>query len=301
LAGSQRVRRLAAHIMPDNLTASHADAHGREKLPTDLKVRIIAGSIMAAVALALTYAGSTWFALLVLVVALVISWEWGRVVRGASFDLAFLVHAAAVTVAIILAAQGYAALGLAVIAAAAIVLVPLVFGRGARLSVLGVLYVGVPAVALLWLRGDEPYGFLAVLFIFAIVWASDSAAYAAGRLIGGPKLWSQISPNKTWSGLLGALAASTIAAALFSFFIVGASPLGLALTGLVLGLVGQVGDLAESALKRIFGLKDASALIPGHGGFMDRMDSILPVAVAAGMFALAVDPHAPARALLFGI
>jgi phosphatidate cytidylyltransferase len=140
-----------------------------------------------------------------------------------------------------------------------------------------------------------------VLLIFAIVWASDSAAYAAGRLIGGPKLWSQISPNKTWSGLLGGLAASTIAAALFSFFIVGASPLGLALTGLVLGLVGQVGDLAESALKRIFGLKDASALIPGHGGFMDRMDSILPVAVAAGMFALAVDPHAPARALLFGI
>ena len=144
-------------------------------------------------------------------------------------------------------------------------------------------------------------GFLAVLLIFAIVWASDSAAYAAGRSIGGPKLWSQISPNKTWSGLLGGLAASTIAAALFSFFIVGASPLGLALTGLVLGLVGQVGDLAESALKRIFGLKDASALIPGHGGFMDRMDSILPVAVAAGMFALAVDPHAPARALLFGI
>jgi phosphatidate cytidylyltransferase len=287
--------------MPDNLTASQADAHGGEKLPTDLKVRIIAGSIMAAVGLALTYAGSTWFALLVLLVALVISWEWGRVVRGASFDLAFLVHAAAVSVAIILAAQGYAALGLAVIAAAAIVLVPLVFGSGARLSVLGMLYVGVPAVALLWLRGDEPYGFLAVLLIFAIVWASDTAAYAAGRLIGGPKLWSQISPNKTGSGLLGGLAASTIAAALFSSFIVGASPLGLALTGLVLGLVGQAGDLAESALKRMFGLKDASALIPGHGGFMDRMDSILPVAAAAGMFALAVDPHAPARALLFGI
>ena len=287
--------------MPDNLAASHADAPEGGKLPTDLKVRIIAGAVMAAVALALAYAGPTWFALLVLVVALVISWEWGRVVRGVSFDLAFFVHAIAVTAAIVLAARGYAALGVAVIATAAIVLVPLVFGRGAPLSVLGVLYVGVPAVALLWLRSDEPYGFLAVLLIFAIVWAADTAAYAAGRLIGGPRLWPQISPNKTWAGLLGGLAASTAAAALFSLFITGASPLGLALTGLVLGLVGQAGDLAESGLKRIFGLKDASALIPGHGGFMDRMDSIVAVAVVAGLFALAVDPHAPAQALLFGM
>ena len=287
--------------MPDNLAASHANAHEEGKRPTDLRARIIAGAVMVLIALALAYAGPTWFALLVLVVSLVISWEWGRVVRGVSFDLAFFVHAAAATAAITLAAKGNAALGLAVIASSAIVLVPLVFGRGARLSVLGVIYAGIPAVALLWMRGDEPYGFLAVLLIFAIVWASDTTAYAAGRLIGGPKLWPQISPNKTWAGLLGGLAASTAAAALFSFFVEGASPLGLALTGLVLGIVAQAGDLAESALKRVFGFKDASALIPGHGGFMDRMDSIVTVAVAAGLFALAVDPHAPARALLFGM
>lgn len=287
--------------MPDNLAASHVNAHEEDRLPTDLRVRIIAGAVMALVALALAYAGPAWFALLVLVVSLVISWEWGRVVRGVSFDLAFFVHAAAVSAAIILAAQGYAGLGLAVFATAAIILVPLVFGRGARLSILGLMYVGVPAVALLWIRCDEPYGFLAILLIFAIVWASDTAAYAAGRLIGGPKLWPQISPNKTWAGLLGGLAASTVAAALFSLFVGGASPLGLALTGLVLGIVAQAGDLAESALKRIFGLKDASALIPGHGGFMDRMDSIVAVAVAAGLFALVIDAQAPARALLFGM
>lgn len=287
--------------MPDNLAASQADAHEGGKLPADLKVRIVAGAVMAAIALALAYAGPTWFALLVAVVALVISWEWGRVVRGESFDLAFFIHAAAVTAAIGLAARGYAALGLAVIAVAAIVLVPIVYGRGARLSVLGVLYVGIPAVALLWLRSDEPYGFLSVLLIFVIVWSADTAAYAAGRLIGGPKLWAQISPKKTWSGVVGGLVASTVAAALLSLFVAGASPIGLALTGLVLGVVSQAGDLAESALKRIFGFKDASALIPGHGGFMDRMDSIVTAAVAAGLFALAVDPHAPARALLFGM
>ena len=131
--------------MPDNLAASHANAHEEGKRPTDLRARIIAGAVMVLIALALAYAGPTWFALLVLVVSLVISWEWGRVVRGVSFDLAFFVHAAAVTAAIILAAKGYAALGLAVIASSAIVLVPLVFGRGARLSVLGAIYVGVPA------------------------------------------------------------------------------------------------------------------------------------------------------------
>ena len=86
--------------MPDNLAASHADAHEEGRLPTDLRVRIIAGAVMALVALALAYAGPTWFALLILVVALVISWEWGRVVRGVSFDLAFFVHAAAVSAAI---------------------------------------------------------------------------------------------------------------------------------------------------------------------------------------------------------
>ena len=116
-----------------------------------------------------------------------ISWEWGRLVRGATFDLGFFVHAIAVTAAIVLAAAGYAALAVAVLAIAAITLIPLYVGRGARLSALGVFYVGLPAVALLWLRSDEPFGFTAVLFVFAVVWSSDTAAYAAGRGIGGPE------------------------------------------------------------------------------------------------------------------
>jgi phosphatidate cytidylyltransferase len=91
-----------------------------------------------------------------------------------------------------------------------------------------------------------------------------------------------------------------LAGAIFAALI-GGSPLRLALIALALGLIAQAGDLAESALKRLFGLKDASSLIPGHGGFMDRMDSIVTVAVAAGMIAFAIDPHAPAQALLFGV
>jgi phosphatidate cytidylyltransferase len=287
--------------MPDNAVASEAEGVSTPWVSRNLKLRIVSGAVLAAVAFLLAYAGPLPFALLILICAVVISWEWGRLVRGVTFDLGFYVHAIAVTVAIALSAAGYAALAVAVLIIAAITLIPLYVGRGARLSALGVFYVGLPAVALLWLRSDEPFGFTAVLFVFAVVWGSDTAAYAAGRAIGGPKLWPRVSPNKTWAGLLGALAAGAAAAAVFAALEPEASTVRLLLLGIGLAFVAQAGDLAESALKRLFNLKDASDLIPGHGGFMDRMDSIVAAAVAAALLALAIDPHAPARALLFGI
>jgi phosphatidate cytidylyltransferase len=287
--------------MPDNVVASQTEAGNAPWLSSNLKLRLISGAVLATVAFLLAYAGPLPFALLILVCALVISWEWGRLVRGATFDLGFFLHAIGVTAAVVLAAAGYAALALAVLVITAITLVPLYIGRGARLSGLGVFYVGLPAVALLWLRSDEPFGFTAVLFVFAVVWSSDTAAYAAGRSIGGPKLWPRVSPNKTWAGLAGALTAGAAAAAIFAVLEPEVAPLRLILLGVALALVAQAGDLAESALKRLFNLKDASDLIPGHGGFMDRMDSIVAAAVAAALLALAIDPHAPARALLFGV
>ena len=287
--------------MPDNAVASEANPSGTPWLSSNLKLRLLSGAVLASVAFLLALAGPLPFALLILVCALVISWEWGRLVRGATFDLGFFVHAIAVAAAIVLAGAGYAALAVAVLAIAAITLVPLYVGRGARLSALGVFYVGLPAVALLWLRSDEPFGFTAVLFVFAVVWSSDTAAYAAGRSIGGPKLWPRVSPNKTWAGLAGALTAGALAGGVFAILEPEAPAVRLVLLGIGLAFVAQAGDLAESALKRLFNLKDASDLIPGHGGFMDRMDSIVAAAVAAALLALAIDPHAPARALLFGL
>ncbi len=286
--------------MPDKAMGPEAESGGMPRLSSNLKLRLISGSLLAAIAFGLAYAGSLPFAVLVLLCAVVISWEWGRLVRGAAFDLGFFVHAFAVAAAVVLAGLGYAALAVAALAIAAITLVPLYFGRGARLSALGVFYVGLPAIALLWLRSDEPFGFMAVLFIFAVVWSSDTAAYAAGRTIGGPKLSPSVSPNKTWAGLIGALCAGAIAGVVFAALEPEAGMARLLLVGTGLALVAQVGDLAESALKRHFHLKDASDLIPGHGGFMDRMDSIVAVAVASALLALVIDPHAPARALLFG-
>jgi len=265
----------------------------------DLSARTVSAMVLAGLAVALLYAGPTPFAGLVVVCALLMCWEWGRIVRDtAVVDAPLLVHAAAVAVAAVLAAKGSVAVALVTVAIGTGLVWLLCFGFNERLCALGVPYVGVPAVALLWLRTDEPYGFRAVLFVLLIVAAGDTFAYFGGRRIGGPKLWPSISPNKTWSGLLTGVTASAIAGAVFAAFIREAEPATLALTGLVLGLVAQAGDLAESALKRKFGVKDASSLIPGHGGFLDRLDGAVSAATVAALFALLVNRQAPARAIL---
>lgn len=288
--------------MLENTLATEQTPSDRGRAWQDLRPRLISGTVLAVVAVVLDYAGLVPFALLVTLVALLMSWEWGRVVRGRTLDTAFYIHAAAILVAAVLAAAGYAALSLAAIAIGTIILIPVQFGERARLSAIGVPYVGLPLVALLWLRADAPpFGFFAILFIFLVVWASDTAAFASGRLIGGPKLWPSVSPGKTWAGFAGGLVASAAAGGLFALALTGANPFRLALCGLGLGLVAQAGDLAESALKRVFGVKDASGLIPGHGGFMDRMDSIVAVAVAAAILGLVFNVHAPGHALLMGV
>ena len=268
-------------------------------LPRDLGPRILSSLLLAGVALLFDYAGRGPFAVLVLAIALLMCWEWGRVVRGEGLDSAFFVQALAVIGAGALSAAGLAAIGLSVLAIGAILILVMRFGRHARISALGVIYVGLPVVSLLWIRSSEPYGVAAILFLFVVVWSTDTFAYIGGRLIGGARLWPSISPNKTWAGLISGVLASTVASALFALFIAGASPLALAASGLILGVVAQAGDLAESALKRGFGVKDASTLIPGHGGFMDRLDGVVSVATAAALMALIANGQEPARALLF--
>lgn len=269
------------------------------RLPADLGVRLLSAVAIAAVTVLLAYAGAKPFALLVLVAALAMSWEWGSIVRRTDFDLTFFVHAAAVVLAAGLTAFGYAALGVAVLVIGAIIVLPLEFGEHPITSATGVLYTGLPAVALLWFRGDDPKGFLAVLFIFIVVGATDTFAFLAGKTIGGPKLAPAISPNKTWSGLAGGVTAAAITAAVFAV-LTGTPVAAMAVYGLALGLLAQAGDLAESVLKRAFGVKDSSNLIPGHGGVMDRVDGVVAASIAAAVLALFTDAHAPAQALFAG-
>ena len=269
----------------------------RPSIASDLKSRIGAGLVLAALVVGLDWAGLSPFSLLVFAAGAVMSWEWSNIVRSTGQDISFFIHAASTIAATFLAAIGFAGLGFAAVLVGAILIFLLRFGSRPLISAVGPVYTGVPAIALLWLRGDEPWGFWAILFVFAVVAATDVAAFFAGRTIGGPKLAPSISPNKTWSGLIGGVTAAAVAGSLFSFVTGGYWPV-LAAIGGFLGGVAQAGDLAESALKRAFGVKDASNLIPGHGGFMDRADGIIAAAVAAALIALYINPHAPAQALM---
>ena len=129
---------------------------------------------------------------------------------------------------------------------------------------------------------QREFGARAILWLFALVWGVDVMAYFGGRLIGGPKLWPRISPGKTWSGFLVGIACGAAAGSLFAPQ--GGAKAALFALGLIGGAIAQGGDLFESAVKRRFGAKDSSHLIPGHGGLMDRLDGF----IAATLFATAI-------------
>ena len=147
----------------------------------------------------------------------------------------------------------------------------------------GFLYAAAAEVASVLVRLDPVKGFAALMFVLLIVWVTDSGGYFAGRGIGGPKLWPKVSPKKTWAGAAGGFAASLAVAVAFAAFGLGnAGPL--LMLGAVLSVVSQLGDLFESAVKRRFGVKDSSHIIPGHGGLMDRLDGFVAAVVVAALF-----------------
>lgn len=270
------------------------------RYPRRLIARIASGIFLGLLTLGGVYAGSYAFALLVAVMAIMMSWEWGGIVRGRRYDRGFLLHAAAIVVSLALAAVDYPIAGLLVLAGGAAVSAVLNRVRGGLISAAGFFYIGLPAIALVWFRNDAINGFTAVMLIFSVVWAADTAAYVAGKSVGGVKLWPSISPNKTWAGSCSGLLASGMVGAAFSYLLLGEPSIYLITCALVLGFSAQAGDLAESAFKRVYRIKDASNLIPGHGGFMDRLDGIAAAAAVAAVMALVIDAGHPANALLFG-
>jgi phosphatidate cytidylyltransferase len=138
-------------------------------------------------------------------------------------------------------------------------------------------YIVVPAAALLWIS-SAPQGRLTLLWLLVVVWATDIGGYAAGKLIGGPRLAPRISPGKTWAGFAGATVLAAGAGAAFVVVVPDVSALRLVLAAVGLSLAAQGGDLLESAVKRHFALKDSGTIIPGHGGVLDRLDGLLAAA-----------------------
>jgi phosphatidate cytidylyltransferase len=155
-------------------------------------------------------------------------------------------------------------------------------GRGAWQG-FGTVYIGLPSIAIIWLRAQAPGGLATMVWVLALAIAVDTGAYAAGRSIGGPKLAPRISPNKTWAGLLGGIAAGMVVGAVAALWLGAPSVWPRVLASALLGIVEQAGDLMESGFKRYFGVKDSGHLIPGHGGFLDRVDGLLAVALAVAL------------------
>jgi phosphatidate cytidylyltransferase len=264
----------------------------------ELPLRIASALVLAFVAIGATILSPWTFLALVILASAAIAWEWGRLVRDTGFDPAALAQMISVAAAAILVALGRMDLALLVFVIAVGIVAAL--GRPksrAVWSAIGVVYVALPVASLLWLRWDAGLGATAILFVLGVAWTTDTVSYAAGRLLGGPKLAPGVSPKKTWSGfIIGTLAPALIGYA-FAAAIGDTSPWALGAVAVLLALACQLGDLFESAVKRQFGTKDMSQLIPGHGGLLDRLDGFLFAAVVAAAIALR-DPGPPAAGLL---
>jgi phosphatidate cytidylyltransferase len=254
---------------------------------TPLTRRVLSAAVLIPLALAAVWAGGGWFAALLLAAAGLMAKEWvdicfsrevGPGAWTARPDTAAVVFVGTVILAAIAATlDRYAAAFF--ISVAGLVAVGALAGnrlkRDGILLALGVPYIVAPVAAAAWIADDPDHGVRALFWVLATVWATDIGAYFAGRLIGGPKLAPSISPAKTWAGLVGGL----VAAALVAAGAGGAGWIpfsaGFVALGVGVSLIAQLGDLIESKFKRHFEVKDSGTLIPGHGGVLDRLDSLL--------------------------
>jgi phosphatidate cytidylyltransferase len=252
----------------------------------NLALRVVSALVMAPLAVGAAWYGGWAFALFWGLAAIAVAWEWIALVSGPGHRLVFTSGAVALAIAAVTGWREHPAVAVLLVGLgtlAATVVTP----RGRRGWVAGgILYAGVMLMAPLFLRRDPVYGFGAIVFLFAVVWATDILAYFGGRTFGGPKLMPAVSPKKTWSGAVcGTLGATACGVAGAAWFGVG-NLAGAAALALVLSVASQAGDLLESWIKRHFGAKDASHLIPGHGGVMDRLDGFWAAALVGCVIGL---------------
>ena len=256
-------------------------------MSSELRTRAVVGLLLIALASAALYFGGFFFWLLLVVAGVLMQGEWADLTGASPEHRRLSMFAVSVPLALLCplaAGLSWTAFTLAVAAFFFVVLVT----RSARLS-LGIFYVFVPVMALIFLRQQQPGGFLLAFWTLSLVWATDIGAYFAGRSIGGPKLAPRVSPSKTWAGLGGGVLAALILGFVLHRF--SGLPIQLAAASGLLAVAAQLGDLLESAMKRRAGVKDSGSLLPGHGGVMDRLDGVVAAApLAAALYLLLMFP-----------
>lgn len=261
---------------------------------SNLRLRILSAVVLVPLVLAIVWFGGPAFLLLLSVAVAVLAAEWGVMAAPeAPYRIAFLVGAG-VLAGVFTAYLGDMAMGWLILPLAAVAAAGLArlggWGQRSADAALGVLYIGAPSMALLWLRLAAS-GRDWTLMLLACCWSADIFAFLVGSALKGPKLWPRFSPNKTWSGFIGGLLAAALAAVLVVWLAKGEADPSLGWAGpvgLLTGFSTMAGDLWESMLKRRFGVKDSGALIPGHGGLLDRVDGLMFAAVAMAAARLAV-------------
>jgi phosphatidate cytidylyltransferase len=248
---------------------------------SNLFMRVVAALILAPLTIAIAWIGGWLWLLLVMAAAALLYFEWLMIV-GASRNWPVVgVGVAALVAAGLLFALGKPGLMLVALAAG-IVLSGLLAQDQRWWTSSGLVYAAAALIAAVLVRFDANMGFVALMFVLLVVWVTDIGGYFAGRGIGGPKLWPRVSPKKTWAGAIGGLVLSLAIAAAFAALGFGRM-LPLLILGTVLSVVSQLGDLFESAIKRRFGVKDSSQIIPGHGGLLDRLDGFVAAIVFAAL------------------
>lgn len=263
----------------------------------------MSGVILGAAGVVAAFAGGPWLAGAAGAAVVAMSYEWARMSEPENLTPAFLLALAGALGAVLFASRAELDLGLIWLVLCAIASA---FRRRSLAKVLesagGLFYVGAPCAIFLWLRGQD-FGLEIVLSLFAIIWSADVAAYFGGKLVGGPRIARGLSPNKTWSGIIAGVLAGAVAGVACAYGFTHGSSLVVSLAvwasiGAGVSFVGLMGDLFESFLKRRFGVKDASRLIPGHGGVLDRIDGLMMATLVLGLI-LGLAPGA-AR-LAFGV
>jgi phosphatidate cytidylyltransferase len=276
-------------------------AEGERRDWSDLGPRIVSGLVLASGGLSAAWFGGPWLAAACAAAVVVMSYEWARMSEPDDVMPAYGFALAGSLGAVMFASWLMLGWGVAWLVACG--LASALIRRRTLTGMLetagGVIYVGLPVAIFLWLRDRAPEGLETILALFAIIWSADIFAYFGGKLIGGPKVAEGLSPKKTWSGIISGVVAGAIAGYACGVLYHAAPEFRLSwlAIGAMIAFTGLMGDLFESFLKRRFGVKDASRVIPGHGGVLDRIDGLMAASLLVGA-ALVFGPRA--TALLFG-